>query len=101
MTDDVRAELDQARRFRSLPDGYVWQDYYSPDEVIRIREGIEAERDAALATLQQVRARIELAETWSRYLVPEHNGALIDADNVDTLLEDLAQMIIDLTERIK
>ncbi|QDH92793.1 hypothetical protein KNU62_gp08 [Gordonia phage Bakery] len=47
------------RRFRSLPDGYVWQDYYSPDEVIRIREGIETARDAALATIQQVR---ELAD---------------------------------------
>ncbi|MDV6309931.1 hypothetical protein [Gordonia amicalis] len=55
IVDRLLAELDNARRFRSLPDGYVWQDYYSPDEVIRIRTEIEAERDAALATLQQVR----------------------------------------------
>ncbi|AUV61621.1 hypothetical protein PP502_gp56 [Gordonia phage Beenie] len=54
---------------------------------------VRAERDAALATLQQVRARIDLAETWSRYLVPDHDGALIDADNVDTLLEDLTRMV--------
>ncbi|WNM74325.1 hypothetical protein SEA_THIMANN_62 [Gordonia phage Thimann] len=67
LVDRLLAELDRA------------------DDVTRRR------LDAAL--LQQVRARIDLAETWSRYLVPDHDGALIDADNVDTLLEDLTRMV--------
>lgn len=46
-------------------------------------------------TLDQIRARIKLAESWNRYLVPGHDGALIDALDVDTLLGDLARMVGD------
>lgn len=44
------AEVERLRSYRSLPDGYVWQDYYSPDDVIKIRESLEAERDDAIAS---------------------------------------------------
>lgn len=37
---EVRAER---RNFRSVPEGMVWQDYYSPDEVTQIREQSRAE----------------------------------------------------------
>ncbi|QFP96177.1 hypothetical protein PP506_gp56 [Gordonia phage DobbysSock] len=105
LVDRLLAELDRvgevkedvARRLMDAADS-LSADY--PPEIRVGGQGVteaisrvRAERDAALATLQQVRARIDLAETWSRYLVPDHDGALIDADNVDTLLEDLTRMV--------
>lgn len=38
-------EIALLRRYRSVPPGMVWQDYYSPDEVIEIREELQAEID--------------------------------------------------------
>ncbi len=35
--------LARARSYRSLPPGMVWQDYYSPDDVCKIREPLDAE----------------------------------------------------------
>jgi hypothetical protein len=85
--EDALAELDNARRFRSLPDGYVWQDYYSPDEVIRIRTEIDAERDAALATLQQVRE-------WAEQR--RHDGPSTDLATV--LLDGAANQLLHILD---
>ena len=38
-------EVERLRHYRSLPDGYVWQDYYSPEEVLKIREPLDAENE--------------------------------------------------------
>ena len=65
------AEVEDARKYRTLPPGYVWQDYYSPDEVIVIRrevefaiETAERERDEARAVIEQVRKEAEDMESW-------------------------------------
>lgn len=67
---DLLAEVERLSSYRSLPDGYVWQDYYSPDEVIRIREPLEAEVDQALEERDQARAAVarvqELCDDASR-----------------------------------
>ena len=63
-------ELEEARKYRTLPPGYVWQDYYSPDEVIVIRrevefaiETAERERDEALAEVSKIECRaVELSK---------------------------------------
>lgn len=54
----AEAKLAEARNQRALAPGYVWQDYYSPDDVLRIRQEIEAQRDAALAKLAAVEAAV-------------------------------------------
>lgn len=36
------AEVERLRSYKSLPEGMVWQDYYSPDDVCKIREQYEA-----------------------------------------------------------
>ena len=51
---ELEAELAKARNYRSLPYNCVWQDYYSPDEVIKLRAEADDERDAALSTIAKV-----------------------------------------------
>lgn len=59
--DRLTADLDVARHQRSLGPGMVWQDYYSPDEVVRIRTELEEENDRLRKVLTQAEAA--LAET--------------------------------------
>ncbi|NOR03669.1 hypothetical protein HGK72_26825 [Mycolicibacterium fortuitum] len=43
-------EVERLRSYKSLPPGMVWQDYYSPDDVCKIRAEYEAE-------IEQLKAR--------------------------------------------
>ncbi|WP_301121100.1 hypothetical protein [Mycolicibacterium fortuitum] len=47
---DLVADNERLRSYKSLPPGMVWQDYYSPDDVCRIRAEYEAE-------IEQLKAR--------------------------------------------
>ena len=50
------AEVEEARKYRTLPPGYVWQDYYSPDEVIKIRREAEFVIEATVRERDEARA---------------------------------------------
>lgn len=71
--------LEQARSYKSLPPGMVWQDYYSPDDVCKIREPLDAE-------IERLRAGgpwVEHVETV-RALQESHHGGCICDCNPDT-----------------
>lgn len=42
---ELVSALEEASSYKSLPPGMVWQDYYSPDDVLKIREPLDAEID--------------------------------------------------------
>lgn len=37
----LHTENERLKSYKSLPEGMVWQDYYSPDDVIKIRAEVE------------------------------------------------------------
>lgn len=41
LIEEQEQQIARLKNYRSLPDGYVWQDYYSPDEVMKIRREYE------------------------------------------------------------
>lgn len=43
LTRRLADELERLRSYKSLPPGMVWQDYYSPDDVCKIRAEYETE----------------------------------------------------------
>lgn len=43
LVPELVAEVKRLRSYKSIPAGMVWQDYYSPDDVIRLREPLDAE----------------------------------------------------------
>jgi hypothetical protein len=45
LVPELVAEVKRLRSYKSLPEGMVWQDYYSPNDVIKIRTELEAEID--------------------------------------------------------
>ena len=51
---DLCDEVERLRHYRSLPDGYVWQDYYSPEDVLKIREPLDAEIERLRAVVAEV-----------------------------------------------
>ncbi len=76
---DLVAALEHARSHKSLPSGMVWQDYYSPDDVCKIREPLEAD-------IERLRAGgpwVEHVETV-RALQESHHGGCICDCNPDT-----------------
>ncbi|MDG5773909.1 hypothetical protein [Mycolicibacterium fortuitum] len=50
LVPELVAEVERLRSYKSLPPGWVWQDYYSPDDVCKIRAEYEAE-------IEQLKAR--------------------------------------------
>jgi hypothetical protein len=61
---------EQRSRYQSLPPGYVWQDYYSPDEVARLRIEEERRRGA----LQDAVRRLDRAITNEGIAPGYHRG---------------------------
>lgn len=43
LVPELVAEVERLRSYRSIPQGMVWQDYYSPDEVIKVRKPLDDE----------------------------------------------------------
>jgi hypothetical protein len=43
LTRRLADELERLRSYKSLPPGMVWQDYYSPEDVIALRSPLDAE----------------------------------------------------------
>lgn len=78
----TEAQLAEARSYKTLPSGLVWQDYYSPDDVLRIRQEIETQRAAALAKLAAVEVGINDALTR---LNEVNDAALIDYETYSEL----------------
>jgi len=62
----ARAEISRLRNYRSLPLDMVWRDYYSPDEVIKIRRPLDDEIERLRAEVERLRAnqRVEQLEPW-------------------------------------
>lgn len=58
------AEVDEARKYRALPHGYVWQDYYSPDEVIAIRREVEFAIETAERERDEARAALKAKDSY-------------------------------------
>lgn len=55
--DDVATRVIAGlRSYKSLPLGMVWQDYCSPDDVIAIREPLDAEIERLRRELESVRS---------------------------------------------
>lgn len=67
-------EVKKARTYKSLPIDMVWQDYYSPDDVCKIREENEVEVErlrGALETIRSIASRAAINEghiisSWAR-----------------------------------
>lgn len=51
------AEVERLRSYKSLPDGMVWQDYASPDDVCKIREPLDAE-------IERLREQVDVYAGW-------------------------------------
>ncbi|OHT86926.1 hypothetical protein [Mycobacteroides saopaulense] len=83
LVPELIAEVEQARSYRSLPPNMVWQDYYSPNEVIALREEIEhwkslwqgtvedstkviQERDEALREVEKLRRAVDVLKYDNR-----------------------------------
>ncbi|QOI66891.1 hypothetical protein SEA_BOSNIA_61 [Gordonia phage Bosnia] len=60
---------------------------------LAIAREARSKRAASLATIEQVRARIALAENWSQYSQPDLDGWFVDANNVEALLVDLTRIL--------
>lgn len=76
---ELVSALEEASSYKSLPPGMVWQDYYSPDDVLKIREPLDAE-------IERLRAGgtwVEHVETV-RALQQSHHGACICDCNPET-----------------
>ena len=68
--------LESAQSHKSLPPGMVWQDYYSPDDVLKIREPLDAE-------IERLRAggpRVERVETVRALQESHHGGCICDCN---------------------
>jgi hypothetical protein len=59
--DAQAVELAQARHYRSLPDGMVWQDYYSPTEQLALRTELETACAESERALSDARAELGVA----------------------------------------
>jgi len=64
--DAAHAENEQLRSYKSLPVGMVWRDYYSPDDVIKIRRPLDDEIEQLRAEVERLRGnqRVEIVEGW-------------------------------------
>lgn len=56
LVPELVTEIERLRSYKSLPDHMVWQDYFSPDDVIKIREPLDAEIERL--TEQLIDARV-------------------------------------------
>ncbi|QOC56305.1 hypothetical protein PP509_gp63 [Gordonia phage MichaelScott] len=99
MSDDVRAD---ARRLLSGITPGPWVAEYSreqgncviPADAQSTREAVAVTRlYHQVADAEFIAAAPALVDRLLAELDQHHDGALIDADNVDTLLEDLARMV--------
>ena len=60
-------EVERLRHYRSLPDGYVWQDYYSPEDVLKIREPLDAENERLRAVIAEVETALSNHPECDKY----------------------------------
>lgn len=73
---DLVAALESARSYKSLPPGMVWQDYYSPDDVLKIRQPLDDE-------IERLRAGgpwVEHVETLRALQESHHGGCICDCN---------------------
>lgn len=75
------AEVEDARKYRTLPPGYVWQDYYSPDEVIAIRREVEFAIKTAERERDEARAEVEHLVSDLAVARGNHSTTKIALDN--------------------
>lgn len=68
---DLADEVQRARSFKSLPPGMVWQDYYSPDDVLKVM----AERDNEL---DRLRALQRDDQDTAKRAIAERDAALAE-----------------------
>ncbi|UVK60534.1 hypothetical protein SEA_SABBB_90 [Mycobacterium phage Sabbb] len=54
---ELIAEVERLRSYKSLPLDMVWQDYYSPDDVLKIRQPLDAEIEQLRAEVVRLRAQ--------------------------------------------
>lgn len=50
----AHAEINHLNSYKSLPEGMVWQDYYSPDDVNKIRTELEGENGRLIALYESM-----------------------------------------------
>ena len=74
-------EVQRARSFKSLPPGMVWQDYYSPDDVLKVM----AERDNEL---DRLRALQRDDQDTAEQAIAERDAALAKFARVEALADD-------------
>ena len=53
----AHAEIEHLRCYKSLPEGMVWQDYYSPDDVNKIRTELEEENGRLVVLYESTHLR--------------------------------------------
>lgn len=58
MVPELVTALEQARSYKSLPVGMVWQDYYSPDDVLKIRGPLDSEVEKLRVVIESIRHTI-------------------------------------------
>ncbi|QAY11015.1 hypothetical protein SEA_POLLYWOG_88 [Mycobacterium phage Pollywog] len=97
---ELIAEVERLRSYKSLPLDMVWQDYYSPDDVLKIRQPLDAEIEQLRAEVvrlraQETRIRELCAETedekWRRKIARAFDGStfphMVRADDVLAALD--------------
>ncbi|AGT20589.1 hypothetical protein PBI_SARFIRE_58 [Mycobacterium phage SarFire] len=57
LVPELIAEVERLRSYKSLPLDMVWQDYYSPDDVLKIRQPLDAEIEQLRAEVERLRAQ--------------------------------------------
>ncbi|QBI97429.1 hypothetical protein SEA_FANCYPANTS_93 [Mycobacterium phage Fancypants] len=100
LVPELIAEVERLRSYKSLPLDMVWQDYYSPDDVLKIRQPLDAEIEQLRAEVvrlraQETRIRELCAETedekWRRKIARAFDGStfphMVRADDVLAALD--------------
>ncbi|AQT25893.1 hypothetical protein SimranZ1_81 [Mycobacterium phage SimranZ1] len=57
LVPELIAEVERLRSYKSLPLDMVWQDYYSPNDVLKIRQPLDAEIEQLRAEVERLRAQ--------------------------------------------
>ncbi|UTQ77805.1 hypothetical protein [Mycolicibacterium phage Kashi_SSH1] len=58
LVPELIAEVERLRSYKSLPLDMVWQDYYSPNDVLKIRQPLDAEIEQLRAEVERLRAAL-------------------------------------------